>query len=153
MPELRDLPVDDPVSHGLLADYFAMRRAAFPGGTYTTAFPAATVFAPPGAFLVMWDGDTAVGCGGIRPIAGGDHDHRFEVKHLYLAPQTRGRGWGRVLLDGLVGRAREAGAVEVVLDTHHSLTAAAGLYAAAGFTAITAYNENPNATRWYGLRL
>ena len=153
MPELRDLPVDDPVAQDLLAAYFAMRREAFPGGTYTTAFPASATFDAPGAFLVVYDGQAAVGCGGIRPIADGPHGPRFEVKHLFLSPVTRGRGWGRLLLEALVQRARAAGAAEVVLDTHHSLEAAAALYAGAGFIAIAPYNDNPNATRWYGLRL
>ena len=153
MPELRELPVDDPVSQNLLADYFAMRREAFPGGTYTTAFPPSGTFDAPGAFLVAYDGATAVGCGGIRPIAEGPRGPRFEVKHLYLSPVTRGRGWGRLLLAELIRHARDAGGAEVVLDTHHSLEAAAGLYAGVGFAPIGPYNDNPNATRWYGLRL
>ena len=44
-------------------------------------------------------------------------------------------------------------AAELVLDTHHSLQAAAGLYASSGFVAIEPYNDNPNATRWYAKRL
>ncbi|HAN26006.1 MAG TPA: PadR family transcriptional regulator, partial [Microbacterium ginsengisoli] len=48
---------------------------------------------------------------------------------------------------------RRLGAAELVLDTHHSLAAAAGLYASSGFVTIPPYNENPNATRWYGKRL
>ncbi len=57
------------------------------------------------------------------------------------------------MLDDLERRAREFGATELVLDTHHTLEAAGGLYATSGFTAIEPYNENPNATRWYGKRL
>ncbi|WP_235559489.1 GNAT family N-acetyltransferase, partial [Microbacterium sp. Leaf351] len=65
----------------------------------------------------------------------------------------RGRGWGRLLLDALEDEARRLGATELVLDTHHSLTAAAGLYDSSGFVTIPPYNDNPNATRWYGKRL
>ena len=45
------------------------------------------------------------------------------------------------------------GAAELVLDTHHSLEAAGALYARTGFEAIEPYNENPNASRWYGKAL
>ncbi|WP_345802105.1 GNAT family N-acetyltransferase [Microbacterium sp. AZCO] len=155
MVELRAVPVDDRVARGLLTEYFALRAQTFPGNAYTTVFPSVETFTPPdGVFLVLFDdGDLAVGCGGIRRVADGPYGARYEVKHLYLRPETRGRGWGRLLLDDLERRARAWGAQELVLDTHHTLEAAGGLYASAGFTEIKPYNDNPNATRWYGLRL
>ena len=94
-----------------------------------------------------------VGCGGIRRIDDGPQGPRYEIKHLYLRPETRGRGWGRLLMEELEARARDLGAADLVLDTHHSLEAAAALYAATGFTGIERYNDNPNATRWYGKSL
>lgn len=156
MPDLRPLPADDPAAIALLDEYFAMRAATFPAGAaYTPARPDAAVFAPPaGVFLVVHDDDgMPVGCGGIRRIADGPAGIRYEVKHLYLAPSTRGRGWGRLLLDALEERARAWDAAELVLDTHHTLSAAGALYASSGFVPIEPYNDNPNATRWYGKRL
>lgn len=151
MVELRPSSVDDPDAHALLEEYFLMRAATFPGRPYTTLFPDAAAFEPPaGVFLVVLDDEgTPVGCGGIRAISDGPHGARYEVKHLYLKPETRGRGWGRMLLADLERRARDFGAGEVVLDTHHTLEAAGGLYAAAGFVQTAPYNDNPNATRWY----
>nr|WP_091707184.1 GNAT family N-acetyltransferase [Microbacterium sp. cf046] len=152
MVTLRDEHVDAPVAHELLAEYFAMRTATFPGHTYTTVFPDPSVFEPPaGVFVIVRDDEGEnVGCGGIRRIDDGDHGPRYEVKHLYLRPETRGRGWGRLLLEDLERRAISLGAAELVLDTHHTLQAAGGLYEAAGFETIDPYNDNPNATRWYG---
>lgn len=151
---LRESPVDAPVAHELLAEYFQSREIGFAhqNVAYTTTLPDPAAFTPPaGVFLLVVDDDeVAQGCGGIRRIADGPTGVRYEVKHLYLRPETRGRGWGRVLLDGLEDRARGWGAAELVLDTHHSLEAAAGLYASSGFTAIERFNDNPNATRWYG---
>lgn len=154
MVSVRPLPVDDEVARALLADYVAMRAAAFPG-RYTPARPPREMFEPPaGVFLIVWDDDgEAAGCGGIRRLPDGAAGARYEVKHLYLKPATRGRGWGRMLLDELERHAREWGAAELVLDTHHTLAAAGGLYAASGFVEIAAYNDNPNATRWYGKKL
>lgn len=153
MVELRALATDDPTSHALLDEYFTMRAETFPqNSAYTPTFPDAAAFEPPaGIFLVVHDEEgRPVGCGGIRRITDGPDGIRYEVKHLYLAPSTRGRGWGRLLLDALEEHARGWDAAELVLDTHHTLTAAGALYASSGFTPIEPYNENPNATRWYG---
>lgn len=150
---LDPLAADDPRAHALLEEYFRMRADAFPQGqAYRPVLPAASVFTPPaGVFLVLVDDDGAdAGCGGIRRVEDGPAGVRYEVKHLYLQPRTRGRGWGRLLLDALEERARAFGAAELVLDTHHTLEAAGALYARAGFTAIEPYNDNPHATRWYG---
>lgn len=156
MVRLEPLAADDPRSQTLLSAYFSMRGEAFPKGqTYRPVFPAASVFDPPtGVFLVLIDdGGADAGCGGIRRIDDGPLGARYEVKHLYVAPSTRGRGWGRLLLDGLEAQAREWGAAELVLDTHHTLEAAGALYARSGFVGIEPYNDNPNATRWYSKSL
>lgn len=156
MVRLEPLAADDPRARSMLGAYFAMRGEAFPTGqTYRPVFPTAQTFTPPtGVFLMLIDDDGGdVGCGGIRRIADGDRGIRYEVKHLYVDPSTRGRGWGRVLLEGLEERARAWDAAELVLDTHHTLEAAGALYARSGFTEIAPYNDNPNATRWYAKRL
>jgi GNAT superfamily N-acetyltransferase len=156
MVELQALGADEPRARDLLGTYFRFRAETFPAGKpYTPAFPDAAVFTPPaGVFLVVvTDEGVDAGCGGVRRIADGPLGIRYEVKHLFVDPSGRGRGWGRMLLADLERHAREWDAAELVLDTHHTLEAAAGLYAAAGFTRIDAYNDNPNATRWYGKRL
>ena len=93
-----------------------------------------------------------VGCGGIRRIASGPTGlPRLEIKHLWLKPYLRGRGFGRVLLTELERRAADDfGAGEIVLDTNASLEAAGGLYRSSGYVEIEPYNDNPNATHWFG---
>lgn len=153
MVTLRPSAVDAPDARTLLAEYFQSREIGFAhqNVAYTTTFPAPAAFEPPAGVFVIVDDEAgvAVGCGGIRLIAGGPGGSRYEVKHLYLRPETRGRGWGRLLLDELERRAIGFGARELVLDTHHSLEAAGRLYASSGFVEIGPYNDNPNATRWY----
>ncbi|MBN9180591.1 MAG: GNAT family N-acetyltransferase [Microbacterium sp.] len=149
MVSVRPTAADSTEARQLLAEYFGMRAATFPGA-YTPVFPAPESFDPPaGVFLIVADEGELAGCGGIRRIPDGPRGIRYEVKHLFLRPATRGRGWGRLLLDELERHAREWGAGDLVLDTHHTLEAAAGLYASAGFVPVEAYNDNPNATRWY----
>jgi GNAT superfamily N-acetyltransferase len=77
----------------------------------------------------------------------------MEVKHLYVVPAARGRGLGRLLLTALEERARALGAVTIVLDTNRSLEAAGGLYRSAGFRPTEPYNDNANATDWFGKAL
>ncbi|MEZ3159815.1 GNAT family N-acetyltransferase [Microbacterium sp. BWT-B31] len=155
MVQIQATRPDAPDAHALLRDYFALRASIFPGGGYRTVFPDPEAFeAPAGVFVVVRDDDgTAVGCGGIRHLPDGPAGVRYEVKHVYLAESTRGRGWGRLLLDDLERRARELGAAELVLDTHHTLEAAGGLYASSGYRSVEPYNDNPNATRWYAKSL
>lgn len=157
MVSLRPASVEEPVAHALLDEYFRSRELGFAHQdiAYTTTFPDPAAFTPPaGVFLVVVDdAGEGVGCGGIRRIGDGERGTRYEVKHLYLRPAARGQGWSRLLLDELERRARGWGAAELVLDTHHSLEAAAGLYRSSGFAEIERFNDNPNATRWYAKAL
>lgn len=158
-PQFTEVPVTDAAARSLLTAYFAERSLTFPArqGSYSPAFPPAEQFVPPaGVFLLLGDptGGALVGCGGIRLLDDAPAGTvRYEIKHLWLDPSTRGRGWGRALLGELERRAREFGATEVVLDTNSSLVAAGALYASAGYSEIEPYNDNPNATTWYAKAL
>jgi len=139
----------------LLTEYFGSRELSFPSsmGEYRATFPDPEAFEPPrGEFVVVEDVDLAgepadVGCGGIRQIDGG-LGSRLELKHLWLQPHLRGRGFGRLLLAELERRAIELGATELVLDTNTSLEAAGGLYRSSGYEEIEPFNDNPNANLW-----
>jgi GNAT superfamily N-acetyltransferase len=153
MPTFRESLVTDAPATLALTSYFRERAQGFPAGpfAYLRSFPRAEQFvAPHGVFLIVEaDGDD-VGCGGIRRLAADDEARaRFEVKHLWLTPAERGKGYGSQLMTELEARARELGADELVLDTNASLDAAMSLYRSAGFEQIAAYNDNPNATHWY----
>ena len=142
----RPIAVDEPAVRELLSEYFAMRAHTFEDGEYRTVLPEPEAFTPPaGAFLLVEDDLGPVGCGGVRMLA----PDRAEVKHLYLRPRARGRGWGRELLAELEARAVGFGARTIVLDTNATLEAAQGLYRTSGYTDVPPYNENPNATHWF----
>ncbi|WP_374945446.1 GNAT family N-acetyltransferase [Agreia sp.] len=154
--DIREARTDSPDAHELLTDYFTWRAREFPPaqGAYTITYPDPNGFvAPDGAFLIAGD-DEPVGCGGIRRIPPDATGRvRFEVKHLWLAPQSRGQGIAALVMDELEARARQWGAELIVLDTHHTLTGAARLYAKRGYVSVDPYNENPNATVWYAKEL
>jgi GNAT superfamily N-acetyltransferase len=149
---IRETRADSPDAHRLLTDYFTWRAREFPPaqGTYSVAYPDPNAFLEPdGVFLIAGD-DPAVGCGGVRRITPDSEGRvRFEVKHVWVQPDSRGRGLAGLIMSELESRARGFGADVMVLDTHHTLKGAARLYSKRGYVAVDAYNENPNATVWY----
>ena len=156
MVTFRESSLDDPTARALLTEYFDFRAAGFPAahGVYRTVFPTPAEFVPPrGVFVLVEDDGVAVGCGGIRRIELADHPNAAEIKHLWLQPQLRSRGFGRLLLAELQRHAVALGAQRLVLDTNDSLTAAGALYRGAGFAEVSPYNDNPNATTWFAKAL
>jgi len=152
----RESSVDDPAARILLDAYFDERAAGFPAGpdAYRRATPDPKQFSPPfGVFLVVQEDGHDVGCGGARLLGDSDAGVCFEIKHLWIAPEYRGRGLGRDLLRELEQRSKSFGARVVVLDTNASLDAAQRLYQSSGYQEIPAYNDNPNATHWFGKRV
>jgi len=60
--------------------------------------------------------------------------HKAGIYSVYVAPEVRGRGVGRALLEHVIDRARQVGDIEqlqLAVTTHNA--AARGLYAALGF--------------------
>lgn len=154
----REVDVASAEARVLLDAYFAERAAGFPAaqGEYRPTYPTAEQFTPPaGVFLVVEDDGEVIGCGGVRRIQRRPEtlEVRFEIKHLWLRPEARGRGFGRRILDELERRAIGFGAEELVLDTNASLEAAGGLYRSSGYATTSPYNDNPNATHWYAKRV
>ena len=96
---------------------------------------AAMFVEPDGAFLVVRDEGRAIGCGGVCRFDG----TRAELKRMYVAPEARGRGLGRLLLVELEAEARRLGYAGIVLETGDRQPEALGLYASAGYERIPCY--------------
>jgi putative acetyltransferase len=91
---------------------------------------------PHGVFFVVRDDDgRAVGCGGIARFDA----TRGELKRMYVAPEARGRGLGRLLLVELEAQARRLGYASVVLETGDRQAEAVGLYESSGYERIPCY--------------
>jgi ribosomal-protein-alanine N-acetyltransferase len=83
-------------------------------------------------YVVLADGDEVLGYAGL--------DHGGEVADVMtvaVAPQARGRGLGRLLLETLERRALEHGASHVMLEVRADNTAAIGLYERAGYALLS----------------
>ncbi len=76
---------------------------------------------------------------GLRDLG----DGTCEMKRLYVVPDARGRGVGRLLVQELVRRAEQAGHRRMVLDTVPVMTEAIALYRSLGFVETSPYWDGP----------
>jgi GNAT superfamily N-acetyltransferase len=91
-------------------------------------------------FVARFDG-AAAGCAGLWPSG--------ELTRVYIAPEYRRRGGGRVLLGAVEDAARSLGLRRVRLDTRHDLVEARSLYLACGYAEVPAFNAGPYADHWF----
>ena len=100
-------------------------------------------YAPPAGrlYLASHEGEAA-GCIALHPLSSGI----CEMKRLYVRPQFRGKGLGRILAERVVADAREIGYKRLRLDTVEPLMRdAVQLYRKLGFREVAPYRENPIA--------
>jgi GNAT superfamily N-acetyltransferase len=90
-----------------------------------------------GAFLVAYTDGRAVGCGAVRRNEPGV----AEIKRMYVAPEARGRGVGRLILDELEAVARQLSVRRLVLETGPRQPEALALYRRAGYVEIPLFGE------------
>jgi GNAT superfamily N-acetyltransferase len=89
------------------------------------------------AFFVLRENGTAAGCGGIQ-LFGADYG---ELKRMYVRPQFRGLGLGKMLLDHLADYARAHGVALLRLETGIRQAAAINLNERMGFQRIPPFGD------------
>jgi DNA-binding MarR family transcriptional regulator/GNAT superfamily N-acetyltransferase len=104
---------------------------------------------PAGLLLVARLREEPVGCGAVK-----FHESTVgEIKRMWVAPQARGLGLGRRLLEALEHEAREAGMTIIHLETNRTLMEAIELYRHSGYQEVEAFNDEPYAHHWFEKRL
>ena len=104
-------------------------------------------YAPPRGRLLI---SPAAGCVALRPL----EQDVCEMKRLFVRPEHRGSGLGRLLVQAIIAEARAIGYRRMRLDTMPKMDRAQGLYATLGFHEIEAYRYNPEpGTRFLELDL
>ena len=135
-------------AHWCLEQYFCELA-----GRFKTGFnPAKSISAnadelrpPAGVFVIARIGGRPIGCGALKV-----KDRRIgEVKRMWVAPDARGLGVARRVLEALEALARKFGLSTLRLETNRTLKEAQGLYRQCGYREVEAFNDEPYAHHWF----
>jgi GNAT superfamily N-acetyltransferase len=139
-------------SRALFAEYMDLVRERL-GDAFV---PTEQIFAteddfhgPGAAWLVVYEGDVPVACGGVRELAPGV----AEVKRMFVTASARGRGHGRALLAELERLAAQSGCDRVRLYTTGVLREARALYSACGYRPVGVVAIDGRIDLWLEKRL
>ena len=137
---LRAEPPDGPASRALWTEYQALlsERLDAPVADPEHIFASPSSFFGPGsAWLVAYDGDGPVACGGLRRV----DEQTGEIKRMFVTARARGHGHARALLTELERLAAEAGQRRLRLITTDVLREARELYEACGYAVVSTPRE------------
>jgi GNAT superfamily N-acetyltransferase len=101
---------------------------------------------PDGLLLVASVPGQPVGCAALKIHV---ETRIAEVKRMWSAPEVRGLGLGRRMLERLAEEATARGMETLRLETNHALTEARRLYETTGFVEVSAFNSEPYAHHWF----
>lgn len=128
-------PSDNPFLAKIVKDTLAEFGANRPNTVYYDATTDALyeLFQEKGAtyFVAELNGEI-VGGGGIYPTDGLPED-TCELVKMYLLPQARGSGLGRILIEKCIDTAKEYGYKQIYLESMPELKQALKVYAKFGF--------------------
>jgi len=105
---------------------------------------------PNGGLFVAYKNNKPVGVAGLRRFS----DKECEVKRMFVKPNNRGFGIGKLLLTECVKLSIKLNYEVIKLDTDDYMKSAIKLYTDNGFVEIPAYRYNPHETaRYFELNL
>jgi GNAT superfamily N-acetyltransferase len=145
------IAIEDPVSpdaRWCIEQYFAELNARFETGfdpALSISADAQELTPPAGILLIARMQGRPVGCGALKFHQGAP----AELKRMWVAPEARGLGLGRQLLQGLERHARDAGVQTLRLETNRALREAQALYRGSGYREVAAFNAEPYAHHWF----
>lgn len=131
IPAVRELFLEyaDSLGFNLCFQGFDEELASLPGK-----------YAPPGGcLLIARMGGEPCGCVALRKLEG----RIGEMKRLYVKPDFRKHGLGKLLVERVIAEAKNRGYESMRLDTLATMQSAIKLYKAYGFYEIPAYTFNP----------
>jgi GNAT superfamily N-acetyltransferase len=108
-------------------------------------YPSDDLVPPTGLLLLARQGQAVLGCAGMRIRLG----EIGEVTRVFVEPDARGHGVGRLLMENLERECRALGLTAMRLDTRTDLIEARSLYASLGFIEGEAHNADPYADHWF----
>ena len=145
---IEETPPDHPDATWCFDQYAAELDRRFPGGFgYDRALPLdVSGLAPPdGLVLIARMAGRPVGCACLKGLG---HDVA-DIKRVWVAPEARGAGIGRRLMDEVEARALAAGCDRVRLETNRTLVEAIAMYRGRGYREVPPFNEERYADHWF----
>jgi len=149
---IRHEDADGEASRALFAEYMDLVRERL-GDDFV---PTEQIFATEddfdgrgAAWLVVFEGDSAIACGGVRPLGPGV----AEIKRMFVTAAARGRGHGRTLLAELERLAAQDGRDRVRLYTTEVLREARALYGACVYRPVGVVAAGGRIDLWLEKRL
>jgi putative acetyltransferase len=87
--------------------------------------------------LVIYENETAIGCGGFK-----EYDHETaEIKRMFVHPNQRGKGIATIILSEIEKWANECGFQNFILETSPKLENAIALYKKSGYRLIPNFGQ------------
>lgn len=129
-----------PESLRLAAALWAELSTIYPEMT-APPFPPRDIVGERAVFMVASLGGAAIGCGALKPFPDGPPEIA-EVKRMYVAPEERGRGVARAVLQRLEDWACEHGYRTARLETGARQPDAIHIYKTAGYSPIPSYGHH-----------
>ncbi len=100
---------------------------------------------PDGGLFIALRNGKAIGVAGIKRF----NDRECEVKRMFVQPDSRGFGIGKLLLTECIKIAKRLNYGTIKLDTADFMKSAIKLYTDNGFVEIPAYRHNPHEQARY----
>lgn len=126
-------PTIRPVAESDTEALIALEAQLFGSDAWSPEVFRAELAHPTSFYLVLEDDGHVVGYGGLRVVGSGQPG---DIQTLAVAPDYRGSGWGRAILDHLLDQSRQRGVTELFLEVRADNPVANALYQSAGFEEI-----------------
>lgn len=90
---------------------------------------------PGSIYYIIEDNNIVAGGCGIKHLENTE-ENICELQRMFLLPSSRGKGYGKLLLDLCIKKAKEFGYEEIYLETLSQMKKAINIYEIAGFKKI-----------------
>jgi putative acetyltransferase len=143
---IRPTPPDHPQALALIAELDAYLLTVYPPEE-NYLLDLSGLLEPSVTFLGAWMGDTLVGCGAVRTMAGepatGGRPYG-EIKRMFVSPAQRGARIGPRILAALETVLHAQGIDRALMETGEELVQAARMYRANGYVERQSFGEYPD---------
>ncbi len=118
---------------GDLDAIMALEEASFPADAWSVRTMRDELDSPHGRYVVLEHDGAVVGYAGLRAVPG---SRDGDIQTIAVAEASRGRGWGRMLLDELLAEAVQRGVRDLFLEVRADNPVAQALYLSEGFREV-----------------